>query len=674
MIRNNRSIYALSMLAISLTLMASVVCAEDLERIEQLKSMSLENLMDVTVYSASHKNQLLVDVSSAIYVITREDIRRSGARTLPDLFRGVPGLHVANIDAHTWAISARGFNGVFSNKLLVMIDGRSIYTPLYSGVYWDSQDTLLHDIERIEIIRGPGATIWGANAVNGVINIITRRAEDTASGYVATGIGSTDKNSQEIRFGSSGEQLSYRAYGKRLERDNYHYYDGSAHEAYDNWHNHQAGFRLDCHAKQKNKLTFQGDIFSVKAKQLLTYDIVNLPLFYEDVRSQGGNLMATLEVEESATSKWTLKTYIDRFIRDDGYFDQSRTTLDLKLHNQRQIGDSHEIVWGGEYRYNSDHLRTSNEETYTIDPDSATEQLFSLFIQDEWTLQPDGIKLISGTKLEHNDYTGYEIQPSLRILWNPRPSLSVWASVSRAVRTPSRTENGLSALVNVDDQTIPTAAGPVTVPTYVLIDPDTQGHSESLIAYEIGWRTLIGDALSIDTAMFYNDYKDIRSTTTRPSEGVNGTLIIPASFDYRTEGHSYGVEISMVWKILSAWRLNMNYSWLKLELKQPDNTIDIFFENITEGTPEHQVSLTSLIDLPYSCELDTTIYYFSSLYDTPSHIRTDVRVGWLPNTNWEVSIKGENIFDPEYREYPANFGVISSQVPRGWYAQVKYYF
>lgn len=653
---------------------AGIGFADDHARLNQLKSMSLENLMDVTVYSAGHKNQLLADVASAMYVITQEDIRRSGARTLADLLRGVPGLHVANIDGHTWAVSARGFNGVFSNKLLVMIDGRSIYTPLYSGVYWDSQDTLLHDIDRIEIIRGPGATIWGANAVNGVINIITQAASKQAASYLSAGVGSTDKNSQEIRFGRTDDQWAYRIYGKRLERDNFDHYDEGNEEAYDNWHNRQAGFRIDWAPRSKVKATLQGDMYTVKARQLLTYDIVNLPLIYEDIRSRGGNLMATMEYEESSFSQWTLKSYIDRFLRKDGYFDQSRTTIDLRLHNQRELGNSHEIVWGGEFRYSTDHLTTSNEATFSIDPDSTSEELYSLFVQDEWRIAANSLKIISGSKVEHNDYTGYEVQPSLRLLWNPTATRSYWVAVSRAVRTPSRTENGLTATVNVPDQSISTPYGPMTVPTYVRLTPDKQGHSEDLIAYELGFRAQLTAEISLDTATFFNDYNEIRATSVDSYSYNDGILTVPAQFNYETEGYSYGVEISLIWQVIPDWRLNLSYSWLKLDLDQPDNMLDLFFENLKESTPEHQASLNSRIDLPFDLELDTTLYYFSHMYDTPAHLRTDIRLGWLPDDQWEISIKGENIFDSEYREYDPNFGVIASQVPRSWFAQVKYYF
>ena len=673
MTKKRLSILLLYTVTILFSCVTSHVLAEELEKVEQLKAMSLENLMNVTVYSAGHKNQQMANVPSAIYVISKEDIRRSGARTLPDLLRGVPGLHVANIDGHSWAISARGFNGVFSNKLLVMIDGRSVYTPLYSGVYWDSQDTFLQDIERIEIIRGPGATIWGANAVNGVINIITESAINTAGGYIDTGIGSTDKSGQNIRYGYAGEQLSYRVYGKRLERDNFDHYNGTDSEGFDDWQNRQAGFRLDWDSNSKSKVTLQGDLFSVKANQLLTYDVVNIPLLYEEVRSQGGNILANFEYQQSHSSTWTLNTYIDRFLRDDGYFDQSRTIFDVKIHNQREISTHHEIVWGGEYRYSHDNLTTSNEETYTIDPGSATDHLISSFIQDEWQLSKD-LSITFGTKLEHNDYTGSELQPSLRILWSALPNQSFWASVSRAVRTPSRTENALTARVRITDQTIPTELGPVEVPSYVILSPDSQGHSERLIAYELGWRFQPSTKFSLDTAAFYNDYNQIRGTAIKEIQFTDGMILIPASFDYQTKGYSYGLEASVVWQAIDAWRIGLNYSWFKIDLDQPDNYYDLFFENISESTPEHQVTLTSRLDLPYSIELDTTIYYYSKIHETSSHIRTDIRLGWLATTNLEFSVKGENIFSPAYREYPANFGVISSQVPRQWYAQVKYFF
>ncbi len=661
-------------LAFSLASLTAAAQPDNGDSLNQLKTMSLESLMQVTVYSASQKSQPLSDVASAIYVITHEDIRRSGARTLPDLLRGVPGLHVANIDGHTWAVSARGFNGVFANKLLVLIDGRSVYTPLYSGVYWDTLDTLLDDIERIEIIRGPGATIWGANAVNGVINIITRNAADTGSGYAAAGIGSTDRNAQGFRIGKSGKELAYRIYGKRLERDNFDYYDSQFNENYDNWQNRQAGFRMDWQPRHRTRLTLQGDIYSGKAKQLLTYDIVNLPLYYEEVRSRGGNLMTALEYRQSASSQWNARAYIDRFLRDDGYFDQSRSTADISISNQRDLGADHEIVWGGGYRYTADHLTTSNEDAFFIDPDAKVDHLFNLFIQDEWTLQEDRVKLISGSKIEHNDTTGYEIQPSLRLLWTPSGQTTFWASVSRAVRTPSRTETSLNAEIKIPDQTIDTPYGQSSFPAYVSLSPDRKGHAEKVVAYELGFRTEPNRNMSLDTALFFNDYDNLRFQTSEGYELSPTSITFPAEFNYQAEGYSYGIEFSFVWQALDRWKINATYSWLQLDFDAPDNSVDLFFEHLEDSTPEHQASLNSRLDLPYGLQFDTTLYYFSHFYDTPAHLRCDARIGWQANESLEISIKGENLFDESYREYAPNFGVISSQVPRNWYAQVKYVF
>ena len=372
---------------------AMPVMAGSSDSLDTLKSMSLENLMQVTVFSASKQTEQLSDVAAAMYVINREDILRSGARTLPDLLRGVPGLSVASIDGHSWAISARGFNGFFANKLLVLMDGRTLYTPLYSGVYWDMQDTLLEDIERIEIIRGPGATIWGANAVNGVINIITRQAAETDGVYASAGAGSSDRTAVSTRYGKKGNNLSYRVYAKQLDRDDFESHESGEHP--DGWTTEQAGFRADFGAIGRNKISLQGDIYQGNAKQLLA---TSENFEYEtDIDYSGGNLQLQWQKELSDQSSWTVQTYLDRSLREDGFLDQSRTTWDLSATHLFNLLDIHDIVWGAGYRYTAD--RTSPEVMGGMDPQSASDEVFNLFVQDDWDVLPRKTALYSRIKI-----------------------------------------------------------------------------------------------------------------------------------------------------------------------------------------------------------------------------------------------------------------------------------
>lgn len=655
----------------------SPAAATQSEELEQLKAMSLENLMQVTVFSASKKSEQLASVSAAMEVITQEEIRRSGARTLPDLLRSVPGLHVANIDAHTWAISSRGFNGLFSNKLLVLLDGRTLYTPLYSGVYWDMQDTLLSDIERIEIIRGPGATIWGANAVNGVINIITCKADENPGGSVAIGAGSLDKSSFSARYGQAGNQLSYRIYAKHLERDNFEAKNGGEHP--DAWDNQKAGFRLDWEGRDDRRLSLQGDFYQGDAEQQMT--LGGDTRFDVDVELSGGSLQLLWEQSLTSDSSWSLQSYVDRSLRDDGFLDQSRTTFDISFNYYLNGFADQEIVWGGGYRYTSDD--TSPGIASAMDPDERSTELINLFFQDDWTLIDETLHLIAGSKFEHNDYTGYEVQPTLRMVWTPTAKQSFWGAVSRAVRTPSRADSDLSATIyqTTSTYTVNTPFGPMDVPATVNMNvtgnPDFE--SEELIAYEIGYRAQPADDFSIDLALFFNDFSKLRTqegSTPIPdlSDPANIQLNIPVSIENNMKGETYGFEMSAKWQVTGNWRLAGSYSWLEIFLHHEAPGGDPIGEDAEEESPQHQASLRSYLDLPHNFELDTSLYYYSSFHKTPEHYRCDIRLGWNPSSTWEASIKVENLFDDRHREFFNNLGLVAGEVPRNVFAEIKYHF
>ena len=669
-------------LLISLFLIPPVFAAED-GNLQQLKSMSLENLMQITVFSAAKKSEQLSGVAAAMYVINREDIRRSGARTLPDLLRGVPGLTVANVDAHSWAITSRGFNGLFANKLLILMDGRTLYTPLYSGVYWDMQDTLLEDIERIEIIRGPGATIWGANAVNGVINIITRNTEDTDGVFVSAGGGSLDKSLLNARFGKAGEKLSYRIYAKRLDRDNFESHNKSG-EHPDSWKNEKTGFRADWAANNDNQLSFQGDLYQGKSDQLMTYG--SGTNFQSDVDYSGGNIQFQWDKQLSEESAWNIQTYLDRSLRDDGFLDQSRTTWDVSFSHHFKFLEFQEINWGGGYRYTTD--RTSGSPVNSWDPASSSDEIYNLFIQDDFSMLNDKLHLLLGSKFEHNDYTGYEIQPTARLIWTPDARNSFWGAVSRAVRTPSRTDTDLTSQgIMRTATTVPvdTPIGPVLVPAIssVSVYGDSDFKSEELIAYEIGYRSQLHENFSLDIALFYNEYKKLR--TQEPGDPIIDAsvmpieIVVPVNAGNNMSGETFGAELVANWQVDTNLRLTGTYSWLKMQLHHHGDNGDLIGEADENVTPEHQASLRSYIDLPYDLEWDTGLFYSSQSYfnkenKVPAHLRCDMRLGWIPSPAWELSLKVENLFDDQHPEYFDNLGLVASDYPRNWYAEVKYYF
>lgn len=669
-------------LLISLLFIPTAFAAGD-ENLQQLKTMSLENLMNITVFSASKKSEQLSGVAAAMYVITREDIRRSGARTLPDLLRGVPGLTVANMDAHSWAITSRGFNGLFANKLLVLMDGRTLYTPLYSGVYWDMQDTLLEDIERIEIIRGPGATIWGANAVNGVINIITRKAEDTGGVFLSAGGGSLDKSLLNGRFGKAGDKLSYRVYAKRLDRDNFESHEGGG-EHPDSWQNEKAGFRVDWAANNSDQFSFQGDLYQGKSDQLMT--LGSGTNFQSDIDYSGGNIQFQWDKQLTEESAWNIQAYLDRSLREDGFLDQSRTTWDISFSHHFKFLKNQGINWGGGYRYTTDH--TSESPVSSWDPASASDKIYNLFVQDDIALLNDKLHLLVGSKLEHNDYTGYEIQPTARMIWTPDAQNSFWGAVSRAVRTPSRTDSDLTSQGLMETATtviVNTPYGPMEVPaiTSVSVYSNSKFKSEELLAYEIGYRSQLHDDFSLDVALFYNDYKKLR--TQEPGAPIVNPLVmpveivIPVTAGNNMSGETFGAELTANWQASDIWRLAGSYSWLKTQLHHHGSNGDLIGEDDENTTPELQASLRSYVDLPYDLEWDTSLFYSSKSYlrsssPVSAHLRCDMRLGWNPTPDWELSLKVENLFDDQHREYFNSLGLITSDVPRNWYAEVKYYF
>ncbi len=466
---------------------------------DDLTQLSIEELMNVEIFSAAKKTQKLFDTPAAAFVITREDIRRSGATSVPEVLRIVPGVEVAQISASEWAISIRGFNDRFASKLLVLIDGRSVYTPLFSGVYWGPQDTvLLEDVESIEVVRGPGGTLWGANAVNGVINIRTRQARDT-QGALATVLGGNQESNAALRYGDRlGENGYYRVYAKGFRRDALR--DAEGDRAHDAWDQVQGGFRADWTLSGRDELTLQGDFYDGQPDQTLTISSLtppSAPIVEDSVDLRGGNLLFRWKRQLGADSEWILQTYYDANERREVDLDQRIDTFDIEFQHRFPWGDRQEITWGLGYRSVRDDLDGSF--TVSFDPTSRRTELYSAFVQDEIRLL-DHLRLTLGSKFEHNDYTGFEIQPTARLLWQVDPQQSVWGAVSRAVRTPSRSDS---------DIRINLAGIPGTPPTLLSIFGNEDLDSEELLSFELGYRSEPRRDLSLDVTAFYNRYDQL---------------------------------------------------------------------------------------------------------------------------------------------------------------------
>jgi iron complex outermembrane receptor protein len=651
--------------------------------------MDLEVLMKMEVTSVSRKSERLSDAAAAIFVITQEDIRRSGATSIPEALRLSPGLEVARQDAHTWAISSRGFNDEFANQLLVLVDGRSVYTPLFAGVYWDVQDLPLEDIDRIEVIRGPGATLWGANAVNGVINITTKSAKDTQGLLITGGGGTEDRAFGTVQYGGKiGENAYYRVYGKYFDRDSSALRDGS--DAHDSWSMSRGGFRLDWLPNDQNTFTLQGDYYGGELGQAVTVPAINSPqamylrTLTDEVNTSGGNILARWTHSFSDHSELAVKLYYDHTDRDRVVFAEKRDTFDADLQHHFQLGERHDFVWGLGFNSTSDQLK--NSDAIIFDPTHRTVSLYSAFVQDEIALIQDRLKLTLGTKIEHNDYTGFEIQPSGRLSLKITDKQTAWFAASRAVSTPSRAEED----IQINRFVIPPGApsNPTPLPVLVSLFGSHNIESKELVAFELGYRIQPHPRVSLDAATFYNVYDKQRSIEADAPDlsHLPNYIVAPYTINNLIDGETYGVELSATWQATDWWRLRANYTFWRLALHKDPTSTDPFLEQAEDDSPRHQIGVRSLMDLPHHIEFDTGLRYVDTLSQRrrfvdplnpaiPSYVVGDVRIGWRPNYHWEFSVAAQNLFQTRHQEFaPSYIQTQETRVETSVYGKITYRF
>src|SRR5215472_7794400 len=525
--------------------------AQSPQGVPDISRMSIEDLMSMEVTSVSKRTQRVADAAAAVFVITQEDIRRSGAASVPQALRMVPGLEVARIDENKWAIGSRGFNGRFDNKLLVLIDGRSVYTPLFSGVYWNIQDVMLEDVDRIEVIRGPGATLWGANAVDGVINIITKPAQATQSGIVTAEVGTEERTAESVRYGGKlGPSAYYRIYTKYFDWQPS--IDATGKTAHDGWDAVRGGFRVDVQPSKPNSFTLQGDLYHSNYNETLTIPSLNPPYsstFPNDGDYQGGNVLGRWNHSFSRSST-SLQVYFDNTnVVDNSLFTDHENVYDIDFQHDIHVGESQELVWGLGYRSIQDSNGSSS--TVSLQPSHSKLNQFSSFLQDEISLFDRKLRVTFGSKFEHNDFTGFEWQPNVRFLGNISKDQSVWAAVSRAVRTPALTEEGL----RLNEAVVPPGSvnppNPTPFPVVAAIFGSRQFKSEDLVAYEVGYRVQATKSLSLDIAAFYNNYTNLRSA--EPGQPfVEGSpvptdIVQPFVASNKMSGGTYGIEPFAEW-------------------------------------------------------------------------------------------------------------------------------
>lgn len=647
-----------------------------------LKQLSVEELMNMEITTVSRRESTVRQSPAAIHVITQEEIRRSSATTFPELFRRVPGMNVARIDNNKWAVSTRGFNQRFGDKMLVQVDGRTVYNPLFSGVYWDAVDYPLEDIERIEVIRGPGASVWGANAVNGIINIITKPAKETQGGLISGGGGTEEQGFGTFRYGGkSGDDLYYRVYGKGFTRDEQFSPSGDPHDA---WRGVSGGVRLDWQVSERDAVTFQGDVTRSTAERKDLRPMVAAPFVFTNLEKEvtpTGNLLARWSHRLENGSSWSLQTYWDRVERkgDKGFVDLRWDTFDVDFQYQLPQLRRQKIVFGTGYRDIGAFLGPStvdNGFAVSFPPPHRHSQLFSVFIQDEITLVEDKFSLILGSKLEHNDFTGFEYQPTGRVLWAPTKRQTVWAAVSRAVRTPTLSEDGIGSR---QLPSFPTGLGGAPLFPQLRGSPDFK--SEGLLAYELGYRTQATSKLSVDLASFYNVYDNLRVVVPgAPTPGTApGTFDLPLSFQNRMKGETYGVELAATWQLAEWWRFYGAYTFLKMNLHRGAG-LAASAEAAEEQNPQHQVYLQSSWNLPRHLEFDLTGRFVDRLSGfTPvvdSYFSLDARLGWQLRKDFEIAVAGQNLLDnhhPESGTAPLLRSLLV-EVERGVYGKVTWRF
>lgn len=637
------------------------------QELNQLIQMDMSDLLNVEVTSVSKKAQKVSKAAAAIFVISHQDIKRSGVTSIPEALRMAPGIDVARIDGNKWAITSRGFNGRYANKLLVLIDGRSVYTPFFSGVHWDVQDTLLEDIDRIEVIRGPGATLWGANAVNGVINIITKSAAKTQGGYAMAGGGSTERVFGGFRYGGQiKEGLHYRMYAKYFERENNDDFNEVA--VNDDWRMGRGGFRVDWNATDTDNLTVQGDMYEGDVGETINQASINTPFntwVNNDAQLAGGNILMRWNKQINENESTTLKVYYDYTERDNYWLRLEHNTLDIDFQHALPLTNSHNLTWGAQYRFISDDI----EGSFIMRPTKKNVDYhqFSLFIQDEWALLEDELTLSVGSKFSHNDFSGFEIQPSARIIWTPTKNQSIWASISRAVRTSSRGEQG----ININPLAMSTG------PTLFTFSGGLENASEEVIAYELGYRFKPIDELTLDLALFYNMYDNLRNFDPASTPQFAGTHFVQ-SFNMHSDmaAESYGGELALSWQAMDTLHFNATYSYLQMQL-HTENGDSNFSENAEKQSPHHKFSIRSSLNVLPTLDWDMWVRYVDSIpaHQVPSYITLDTRLAWRPYKTLEVSVVGQNLLDSQHPEFGSDFVLTKPiQVERGVYGQVEWQF
>jgi len=634
--------------------------------------LSLEDLLAVQVTTVSKRPETLVDAAASIFVLTAEEIRRSGATTVPDALRLVPGLHVARTGTNTWVINARGFADAFSSKVLVMIDGRSVYSHLFAGTHWDAQALPLEEVARIEVIRGPGATLWGANAVNGIINIITKHSDETRGGLLAGGSGNAEQGFGVARYGATaGTQATWRAYGRYFNRDG-RTAPGDAHGV-ENWRGWSAGFRLD-HELPHGALTLLGSAYQSRSSERLTLIDLTFPYAHTGSHERnvtGGNLLVRRSQELGTAGEVSVQFSFDHMEREEGYANTDYTRVDLDLQHWLPLGSRHLFQWGVGYRADADET----EDTFmlSVDPPRRTEQLFSGLVRDEFEVVRDRLYVIAGTKVQHNEAVGWEWQPSLRLRWRPATDQMLWAAAAQAVRTPTRGERDFRLNVAV----IPDSNG---TPTVLSILGDEDPQSETLVALECGYRRSWGERATLDLVAFRNAYRHLLGGVSGgapywETEPAPAHFVVPVRVDFAHDGTTRGIELGASLRPAAALNVRGSYTYLQsdLEVTPFEATRGL---NMRENHPRHQVALRLALTPAPRWECDLFVAHTGEFVNesVAAHTRVDLRLAWRPLGGLWLEVVGQDLAQEEHVEYEQAWIGEAVAVERSVYGKATWRF
>jgi iron complex outermembrane receptor protein len=631
--------------------------------VDDLTALSLEELINTPVTLVSRKAEPRTRVPAAIDVVTPDDILGTGATTLVEAIRNVPGVHVARLSSSQWAVGIRGFTSLLNRSQLVLIDGRSVYSPLFAGTYWDVQDTLLEDVERIEIVRGPGGTLWGANAVNGILNVVTKPAGETQGGFVTAGAGNVHRAFARARYGGRiGDDAHYRVYGKFFERESGFVPTG---DAFDESRMTQGGFRMDWNRNDRDQVTLQGDVYSARHGQRVRFASYAPPFIRvvaEDATMSGANVLGRWTRSFPNAARLEVQTYLDRTERNEPTFGEKRDTADIDLQYQFAPNGRHELLAGAGYRISRG--RTGGIETVLIDPADLTEHLASAFVQDEISVIPGRFAVTVGTKVEHNDFSGFEVQPGIRAAWFAGADTTVWAAATRAVRTPSRFDRDLQLTLPFD------AARPIFLRAIGNDDFD----SERVDAFEAGYRRRLTERVHADLAVFYNRYPNLFSLEQGTPFLENGTrAIAPFRIDNNLMGRTTGGELTVDSALTDRWSLKAAYSYLQMDLRTRPGSTDISSAAAEDHSPRHMVQIQSSLVLTSDVGLHARLRWVDDLpsQSIDSLTTLDARLIWQTTPHLSFAVTGQNLLDPRHGEFGAT-NVGFAEIERSVFGEVTW--